>query len=281
MTICCKGELVDLSTPRVMGILNVTPDSFYDGGRYNAREIAVEQVRRMLGAGADFIDVGGYSSRPGASDIPEAEEHQRVVPLIADLVKEFPEIRISIDTFRSGVAEAALKAGAALVNDISGGQLDPKMLPLVAEARVPYVLMHMRGTPQDMTSRTAYDNLLVDLLKYFSERLAAARDLGIADCIADPGFGFAKTREQNFELLAGLAAFRELEAPLLVGLSRKSMIWKTLNIRPQEALNGTTALHMLALERGANILRVHDVREAVECIRLWEAFPGTDPAGFC
>lgn len=271
MTICCRGQLIDLSKPRVMGILNATPDSFFKGSRTQSLDQALERAGEMLAEGADFLDVGGYSSRPGAAEVSEAEEKARVVPLIEALAQTYPDALLSIDTFRASVARAALHAGAALVNDISGGARDAAMLPLIAETQVPYILMHMRGTPQDMTSKTNYEDLIGDMLYYFSQRLAAARALGIADCIVDPGFGFAKTREQNFELLAGLEAFKELEVPMLVGLSRKSMIWKTLETTPEKALNGTTALHMLALERGANILRVHDVAEAVECVRLWEA----------
>lgn len=272
MTICCKGELIDLSRPRVMGILNCTPDSFYDGGKYWDPYVGFRQAETMLKEGADFIDVGGYSSRPGAPDVSEKEELKRVLPVIEGLVEEFPEVRISVDTFRSQVAREALDAGAAMVNDISAGLRDPQMLPLVADRQVPYVMMHMKGTPQNMTEHTEYEDLVRDILFYFSERLAAARKLGITDCIVDPGFGFAKTREQNFRLLGALEAFRMLNAPLLVGISRKSMIHKTLGITPEEALNGTTALHMLALKGGAHILRVHDVKEAVECVRLWEAF---------
>ena len=272
MTICCKGELIDLSRPRVMGILNCTPDSFYDGGKYWDPYVAFRQAETMLKEGADFIDVGGYSSRPGAPDVSEKEELKRVLPVIEGLVEEFPETCISIDTFRSEVARQALDAGAAMVNDISAGLRDEQMLPLVAARQVPYVMMHMKGTPQNMTEHTGYEDLVRDILFYFSERLAAARQLGITDCIVDPGFGFAKTREQNFSLLGALEEFRTLKAPLLVGISRKSMIHKTLGITPGEALNGTTALHMLALKGGARILRVHDVKEAVECVRLWEAF---------
>ena len=226
----------------------------------------------MLKEGADFIDVGGYSSRPGAPDVPEQEELKRVLPVIEGLLAEFPEALISVDTFRSAVAREALDAGASMVNDISAGLRDAQMLPLVAERQVPYVMMHMKGTPQDMTEHTEYEDLVGDILFYFSDRLAAARELGITDCIVDPGFGFAKTREQNFNLLGSLDRFQTLNAPLLVGISRKSMIHKTLDITPEEALNGTTALHMLALEGGAQILRVHDVKEAEECVRLWEAF---------
>ena len=271
MTICCKGALVDLSHPKVMGVLNSTPDSFYDGGKYWDPYLGLKQVEAMLRQGADFIDVGGHSSRPGAPEVPETEELKRVIPMVEGLLEEFPDALISIDTFRAEVARQALDAGAAMVNDISAGMRDSAMLPLIAERQVPYVMMHMRGTPQTMGSQTNYENLITDILYYFSERLAEARKLGITDCIADPGFGFAKTRKQNFELLAALSAFKTLNTPLLIGLSRKSMIHKTLGISPEEALNGTTALHMMALKEGANILRVHDVREARECIQLWEA----------
>ena len=263
---------MDLSRPRVMGILNCTPDSFFDGGEYWDPYVAFRQAEAMLKAGADFIDVGGYSSRPGAPDVSEKEELKRVLPVIEGLVAEFPGVCISVDTFRSQVAQEALEAGAAMVNDISAGLRDPDMLPLIAGRQVPYVMMHMKGTPQTMMQHTEYEDLLRDILYYFSERLAAARKLGITDCIVDPGFGFAKTREQNFRLLGALKAFHTLKAPLLVGISRKSMIHKTLDITPGEALNGTTALHMLALQGGAQILRVHDVKEAVECVRLWDAF---------
>ena len=272
MTICCKGELLDLTHPRVMGILNCTPDSFFDGGEYWDPYLAMKQVESMLEQGADLIDVGGYSSRPGAADVPVDEERKRVIPVIEGLLQEFPEVRISVDTFRAAIAEEALEAGAQLVNDISAGLLDPGMLPLIAKRQVPYVMMHMRGTPQTMAGSTDYDNLVTDILYYFSERLAQARELGITDCIVDPGFGFAKTREQNFSLLRALDAFQALRAPVLVGISRKSMVYKTTGGSSREALNGTTALHMLALQGGARILRVHDVKEAVECIRLWEAF---------
>ncbi len=271
MTIRCNGELMDLDTPRVMGILNLTPDSFYSGSRRTDLQSALSAAGRMLEEGADFLDIGGYSSRPGAEDVPEEEELRRVVPLVGELVKAFPGIRISVDTFRSRVAREALDAGAALINDISGGHQDPEMLPLIAGRQVPVILMHMRGTPRNMVTLTQYDDLISDLLRYFSERLAAARALGIADIIADPGFGFAKTREQSFKLLANLEAFSLLEVPLLAGLSRKSMIQKTLDTGPEGALNGTTALHMLALQGGAKLLRVHDVKEAVECVKLWEA----------
>ncbi len=270
MHIRCNGKLIDLSTPRVMGILNTTPDSFYDGGRYTGIHQALKQAENMILEGADFIDVGGYSSRPGASEIPVDEEINRVVPVIEALCREYPDIPVSVDTFRSKVARSALDAGAAIINDIQAGVADEEMLPLAASRQVPYIMMHMRGNPQSMQGMTDYQNLLEEILFFFSERLAAARALGIVDCIADPGFGFAKTREQNFQLLENLDAFSILEVPLLAGLSRKSMIYKTLGISAGDALNGTTALHMVALTKGAHILRVHDVREAVECVRLWE-----------
>ena len=272
MTICCRGSLIDLSNPRVMGILNCTPDSFFDGGNFWDPYLALKQAETMLMDGADFIDVGVYSSRPGAEDVSEDEELRRVLPVIEALATEFPDICISIDTFRSRVAGEALNAGACMVNDISAGLRDHRMLPLIAERQVPYVMMHMKGTSRTMMAETTYDDLLLEILYYFSERLSEAYSLGITDCIADPGFGFAKTREQNFSLLRSLKSFQTLEIPVLVGISRKSMIHKTLEISPEEALNGTTALHMLALEGGANILRVHDVREAAECVRLWKAF---------
>ena len=280
MTLNCRGLLIDLKIPRIMGILNSTPDSFYAGSRIPGIDEALARAEAMLRDGATFLDIGGYSTRPGAAEVSEEEELRRVAPLVEALATAFPEALLSIDTFRSRVARAALEAGAALVNDISAGLRDAEMLPLVAEKRVPFIMMHMRGTPADMAGLTEYDDLAGEILFYFSERLAAARALGITDLIADPGFGFAKTRDQNFELLAGLSAFRALGLPLLVGVSRKSMIWKTLGIDPSQALNGTTVLHMLALQGGANILRVHDVKEASECIRLWEEIRLHDP-GFC
>jgi dihydropteroate synthase len=273
MTICCHGRLIELTAPKVMGILNTTPDSFYDGGRYTARDRILARAETLLAEGADFIDIGGYSSRPGAVEVSEDEEIRRVVPAIRAIMKAQPEALISVDTFRSEVARQALDAGAALVNDITAGHADPRMLPLIAQRQVPYIMMHMRGTPQTMSGLTDYQELISELISYFSERLYTARDLGIIDCIADPGFGFAKTLEQNFEILGSLEAFLDLDIPILAGLSRKSMIYKTLGLTAADALNGTTALNMIALEKGANILRVHDVKEAVECVRLWKAIP--------
>lgn len=268
MTLNCKGTLIDLSAPKVMGILNITPDSFYDGGKLKDDSSLLGQAETMLKEGAIFLDVGGYSSRPGASDVPVSEEMHRVLPAVELILKEFPEALISVDTFRSEVAQKSVEAGVALVNDISAGLLDEAMIPTVAKLQVPYVMMHMRGTPQTMKTLTDYKNVLTEVLSYFSERIATARALGINDLIADPGFGFAKTIDQNFELLSQLELFKNLNIPLLAGLSRKSMIYKTLNTTPQEALNGTTALNTIALMKGANILRVHDVKEAMECVKL-------------
>jgi dihydropteroate synthase len=270
MTLNCKGELIDLSVPKVMGIMNVTPDSFYDGGKTIVLKEILKQAELMLNEGVTFLDIGGYSSRPGANDVSETEELQRVLPAIEAVIKEFPTTLISVDSFRSKVAKSAIEIGAVIVNDISGGTRDAEMLSTVSKLKVPFIAMHMRGTPQTMTQLTDYKNVTQDVLKYFSERLAAARAAGINDIIADPGFGFAKTREQSFELLNNLELFKHLEVPYLVGVSRKSMIYKTLETTAENALNGTTALHAIALLKGASILRVHDVQEAVECVKLMQ-----------
>ena len=269
MTIKCKGELIDLSQPKIMGILNITPDSFFDGGKYKDEKSIVQQTEKMLSEGATFIDLGAYSSRPGADSVSEEEEIARILPIVVLLAQEFPQILLSIDTFRSKVATKSLDAGAALINDISAGRLDGDMLSTIAKFKVPYIMMHMKGTPQNMQKETDYANLLTDILYYFSERVATLRSLGIHEIIIDPGFGFAKTVAQNFELLQKLDLFQTLNLPLLVGLSRKSMIYKTLGTNSENALNGTTALNMMALSKGANILRVHDVKEAVECVKLY------------
>lgn len=269
-TINCKGTLIDLATPKVMGIINVTPDSFYDGGATTLESEIISQASQMLEQGATFLDVGGYSSRPGATDITEKQEINRVVPAIEAIIREFPRALISIDTFRSNVAKQAIKAGACIVNDISAGKLDPKMLQTIGELQIPYCMMHMRGTPQTMKTLTEYQNITKQVLFYFSERVAAARAHNINDIIVDPGFGFAKTTEQNFELLNHLELFETLDLPILAGVSRKSMVYKTLDISAKEALNGTTALHMVALQKGARILRVHDVKPAKECVTLFK-----------
>jgi dihydropteroate synthase len=266
-TLNFRGRLVDLRIPRVMGILNVTPDSFYYGSRVSPND-AVEVAGTMLREGADFIDIGGYSSRPGAADIALEEEISRTVPVIKALKKAFPNALISVDTFRSEVARQTLEAGADFINDISGGSLDAKMFKVVAQANVPYVLMHMRGTPQTMKQLTNYSDLLHDVTQYFYEKVDAAHQAGVQDILLDPGFGFAKTAQQSYHLLRHLNQLQIFGLPLVAGLSRKSMIWNTLQIAPDEALNGTTALNMIALQQGATILRVHDVVEARQCIEL-------------
>ena len=271
MTINCKGQLIDLSKPKVMGILNVTPNSFFDGGKYKNADEIVAQVQKMLSEGATFIDIGAYSSKPNAEFVSVEEEIDRIVPIVELLVQQFPNILISIDTFRSKVAEACILNGAALINDIAAGKLDDFMLGVVAKYKVPYIMMHMRGTPQTMTTLTQYEDVVKEVLLYFSERIAAARSLGINDLIVDPGFGFAKTLEQNYEVLQKMELLQQLELPILSGVSRKSMIYKVLNTNASESLNGTTALNTVSLLKGANILRVHDVKEAVECVSLFNA----------
>lgn len=267
-TLLIAGKVIDLTIPKVMGILNVTPDSFYDGGRYTDENTFLLQAEKMIAEGADFIDVGGYSTRPGAIEISEKEELDRVIPVVKVLLKEFPSAIISVDTFRSAIAKAAIESGASLINDISAGELDAAMIETVAALQVPYVAMHMRGTPQTMTQFTTYENLLKEVLEYFHRKLYQLKTAGIKDVIIDPGFGFAKTVDQNFELLNNLERLQILEKPLLVGLSRKSMIWRTLKTNSEAALNGTTTLNTLALLKGASILRVHDVKEAKEVIEL-------------
>lgn len=255
-----------------MGILNITPDSFFDGGRYRDEQVILKRTDQMLQDGATLIDVGAYSSRPGASHVTEEEEISRITPIVELLLKNFPQIILSIDTFRARVAHECLERGAAMINDISAGKMDPDMMATVGKYQVPYIMMHMKGTPQTMQQETLYENLTNDILFYFSERVAAARAFKINDIIVDPGFGFAKTVEQNYELLNKMDLLQILELPILAGLSRKSMIYKILGTNAQGALNGTTALNMVALNRGASILRVHDVKEAMECIKLKQAF---------
>ncbi len=267
-TLNCRGTLIDLSIPKVMGIINVTPDSFYDGGKSFSNKDILLQAETMISEGADFLDIGGYSSRSGAADISETEEIQRVTEAIASILKRFPHIPISVDTFRSEVAKAAVGAGASMINDISGGDLDERMYNTTARLRVPYVLMHMRGTPKTMAKLTDYENVTLEVIANLSEKIALARAAGISDIIADPGFGFAKTRSQSFELMKNLELFKNLDVPILAGVSRKSFIYKTLGTTPEHALNGTTVLNTVALLKGASILRVHDVKEAKECIEL-------------
>ncbi|MFC2611408.1 MAG: dihydropteroate synthase [Capnocytophaga granulosa] len=263
----CKGELICFDTPKVMGILNITPDSFYAQSRTTPAEV-LREAEQMLEEGATFVDIGGYSSRPNAQEVSPQEELQRVVPVVEALVKHFPNIRISVDTFRAEVARESLEAGACIINDISAGQIDPAIWEVVAHYQVPYIAMHMRGTPQTMQTYTEYDQLTKDILYYFSQIKDKARQLRINDLIIDPGFGFSKTLAQNYELMQQLALFKALECPILVGISRKSMIYKLLDTTPEEALNGTTVLNTFALLHGADILRVHDVKEAVECVKI-------------
>jgi dihydropteroate synthase len=268
MTINCKGYLIDLSQPKIMGILNITPNSFYDGGKYKDELQILNQVERMLQDGATFIDVGAYSSKPNAEFVSEAEEISRLIPIIKLLIKKFPNILLSVDTFRSQVAKLAIENGVAMVNDISAGMLDDKMIETVSKLQVPYIMMNMRGNPQTMQSLANYEDVVKEMIFYFSERIQLARSFGMNDILIDPGFGFAKTLEQNYEVLQKLELFSILELPLLAGISRKSMIYKTLENSAEEALNGTTVLNTIALQKGAKILRVHDVKEAVECVKL-------------
>ncbi|WP_047416110.1 dihydropteroate synthase [Cellulophaga sp. Hel_I_12] len=268
MTVNCKGNLIDFKNPKIMGVLNSTPDSFYDGGKYMNPEASIAQVAKMINDGATFIDVGAYSSRPGAAHVSLTEELRRIVPIVEVLLKEFPSILLSIDTFRAQVAKECIEAGASLINDISAASLDKNMMQTVAELKVPYIMMHMKGTPQQMQHHTNYEHLLNDVLYYFSEKISKAHAHGINDVIIDPGFGFSKTLEQNYELMQKLDLFKITEKPILVGISRKSMIYKLLKTDAKNALNGTSVLHTIALLKGAHILRVHDVKEAAECIEI-------------
>ena len=263
------GRLLDLEIPRVMGILNITPDSFYSGSRYNTDDEILKAATRMLEDGADILDVGGYSSRPGAKDISTEEESNRVLKVIKLINREHPEAIISVDTFRAEIAkEAIVECGATIINDISGGDADINMFPVVRSLNVPYIMMHMKGDPRTMQNKPAYDDIVADILKWFGERIFKLKSAGVKDVIIDPGFGFGKTIEHNFELLRRLGDFSIAGLPVLVGISRKSMIWKTLNIDAEGALNGTTAMNAIALYNGADILRVHDVKEAVQTVKL-------------
>lgn len=254
-----------------MGILNITPDSFFDGGKYKSDSDFLTQVESMLAEGATFIDIGAYSSRPGADHISEKEELNRLTPVLNAVCSRFSDIIISVDTFRSNVAKHAIEQGAAIINDISAGRADKKMIETIRAFQVPYIMMHMRGTPQNMSSKTEYKNLLVDVVKELSEQVHLAKKIGINDLIVDPGIGFAKDTNQNFTILKHLDYFDIFELPILLGVSRKSMIYKTLNCNSENALNGTTALNSIGLTKGASILRVHDVKEAMECIKLFES----------
>lgn len=270
-TLNIRGTLLDLSTPVVMGIMNITPDSFYSGSRVVSSDQIVEKAGQMISEGAGMLDIGGYSTRPGAREVSAEEEGDRIESAVEPLAKYFPDLIISVDTFRAEVAERGIGKGAHIVNDVAGGTLDDAMFEAVARLRVPYILMHMRGTPQTMNQLTTYERLVPDILRDLRQKVAVLQSKGVADLIVDPGFGFAKTIAQNFELMRELEQFKLLGYPLLVGISRKTTIYKTLQISPDEALNGTTVLNTLALERGASILRVHDVKPAVEAVKLWMA----------
>lgn len=270
----CEGKLIDLSTPKVMGILNLTPDSFFDGGKNKEVSKAIQHTEQMLKDGATYIDIGGYSSRPGATNISIEEEIFRTSPVIEALKREFPEVLISIDTFRSEVAQQALDSGACMVNDISGGKLDLKMYDIVAEKQVPYIAMHMRGTPQNMQQDPHYKDVALEVSKELSEITTQLKLKGCKDVVLDPGFGFSKTLEQNYQLMNNLEHLQILKHPILVGISRKSMLYKMLETSAEEALNGTTSLNTIALLKGANILRVHDVKEAIEVVKITEMMKG-------
>ncbi|AFM03936.1 dihydropteroate synthase [Bernardetia litoralis DSM 6794] len=269
-TLHIKNKLISLQKPIVMGILNVTPDSFYEESRINTDVAILKKASQMLEEGATILDIGGYSTRPDADDIPIEEEIKRVVHPISVIKKEFPNAIISIDTFRSKVAREAINAGADLINDVSGGNLDTQMFETVASLKVPYILMHMRGTPQTMKTLTDYENIIAEMMTYFQSRITTLKSFGVEEIILDLGFGFAKTIDQNYFLLKNLAVFEQLEFPILAGISRKSMIYKKLDISVSETLNGTSVLNTIALQNGAKILRVHDVKEAMEAIQLLE-----------
>jgi dihydropteroate synthase len=268
MTINCKGKLIDLSTPKVMGILNLTPDSFYDGGKYKNKKSILLRVEKMLNEGATFIDVGAYSSRPGAIHISEDEEKKRIVNIVVSIIEKFPESILSIDTFRSNIALECLQAGATIINDITASEYDENILKVASKFKAPYIMMHMRGMPSNMLNKIDYNNLLKEMIFYFSKKIQLAKKYQLNDIIIDPGFGFSKNIDQNYELLKNLNLFKNIGLPILVGLSRKSMIYKLLKTTPSEALNGTSVLNTIALNNGASILRVHDIKEAVECIKI-------------
>jgi dihydropteroate synthase len=272
MNINCKGKLIDISSPKVMGVLNLTPDSFYDGNKFDNEKKILNQVEKMLNDGATFIDIGAYSSRPGATHISEDQEKSRIIGTVKLLISEFPDANLSIDTFRSSIADECLNAGASIINDITASEYDSEILKIAHKHNAPYVMMHMKGMPQDMMKQNKYDNLIKDIIYYFSKKIEAARTAKVNDIIIDPGFGFSKNIDQNYDLLKNLGLLKSLDLPILVGLSRKSMIYKLLKTTPELALNGTTSLNTIALLNGAKILRVHDVKEAMECIKITNQF---------
>ena len=270
MTLNIKGTLLDLSKPKVMGILNITPDSFFDGGEYNSEDKIINQVKKMLEEGADIIDIGGYSSRPGAEKLTIKKEINRVIPIIKLITKKYKNVIISIDTFRSKVVKKAIEAGASIVNDISGGDLDKNMYKVVSKLKVPYIIMHMKGIPSNMQNDPKYNDVVFDIIKDLSYKIDLAKKAGILDIIIDPGFGFGKSLEDNFKILKNLSSFKQLNQPIMIGVSRKSMIYNLLKSSANEALNGTTCLNSIYLNNGANIIRVHDVKEAKETVNLIE-----------
>ena len=269
-TLNCNGTLLSLEKPIVMGILNVTPDSFFDGGKYSSNALILRQVEKMLNEGAAIIDIGGVSSKPGATFVAETEEIARVLPVLEAINKEFSAAILSVDTWRASVAKASVEAGASIINDISGGQYDENLFETVGKLQVPFVLMHIKGTPETMQNKPEYENLKEEILTYFVEKIEKLRHFGVKDIVLDVGFGFGKSIDDNYDLLKNLHVFNLLGLPQLVGISRKSMIYKYLDITPQEALSATSALHLAALQQGAKILRAHDVKEAVEIVKLFE-----------
>lgn len=277
-TLNCGGQLLDLTDPIVMGIINLTPDSFYDGGKFDTSLAVLKQCETMIQEGATILDIGGASSRPGAATIGPAEELKRVLPAIQKIRKQFPDVILSIDTYWAEVVEQVVDAGIQIVNDISAGSMDENLWSTVARLKIPYVLMHMQGNPKSMQDNPTYENVGTTVFDFFTEKVKALRQLGVADIILDPGFGFGKTVDHNFELMNLISAFTILEEPILIGISRKSMIYKTLGNSAKEALNGTTALNMVALQQGAKILRVHDVKEATETISLWKKLRDNKPS---
>ena len=275
-TINAGGKLIDLSTPKVMGILNITPDSFYAGSRTTSVTDALERAAKMLAEGADILDIGAYSSRPGADDISQQEETDRLLPVVQAIAKNHPDAILSVDTFRAKVAEAGVKAGAHMINDISGGQLDPEMFATAARLQVPYILMHMKGNPQNMVQLAQYDDIIPELIDYFAERISQLTQLGVKDVIIDPGFGFAKSQQHSYALLNRMHELDIFQLPILAGVSRKRLIYNVLGVTANEALNGTTVLNTVALMKGANMLRVHDVKEAIEAVKLLQTLSAND-----
>ncbi len=269
-TINCKGNLLDLSKPKIAGILNVTPDSFYDGGRYTNINIAKNRIEEMIAEGADIIDVGAFSSRPNANHISEKEELKRLLPILEMMQNNFPNLIISVDTFRAEIAKIAVEDyGVAIINDISAGNMDPKMFETIANLNVPYIMMHMQGTPQNMQTNPKYDDLIKEIILFFAKKLQVTKQVGINDVIIDPGFGFGKTIEHNYQILNELEKFNILDCPILIGISRKSMIYKVLNSEPKDVLSATLALNMIALQKGSSILRVHDVKQTVQIVKVF------------